>query len=129
MPVWTVASVYQRARIIVLVRALRAEVAFAAARGELDRYRGLPDYDLWKVMSQGGTRWEEWRARVQAAPTWRIRFQTILMLPMVNVEHLAALLQRPPTRWEIVKEFFARPVRGVAEQIRSTRAPGRNHDD
>ena len=44
-------------------------VAFAAATGGLERYRGERDYRLWKVVSEGGSRSAEWWARVRAAPT------------------------------------------------------------
>ena len=55
-----------------LVASLRADVAFSAGLGELERYRGRTrEYLLWKVASQGGTRLEEWVARVWAAPTPR----------------------------------------------------------
>ena len=43
---------------------LDAHVAFAAAAGGLERYRGERDYRLWKVVSEGGSRSEEWWARI-----------------------------------------------------------------
>lgn len=117
--VWGDASAQRRADIAALVAELGAEVAFAAAIGDLDQYRDRPDYLLWKVVSQGGTRLEEWRARVRAAGSPAAAVVVMLQAPLVNVEHLAALLGRPPTRVEIVKEFFARPLRGLREQVRA----------
>ena len=59
----------RRTEIERLVAELDAHVAFAAATGGLDRFRGERDYRLWKVVSEGGSRSAEWWARVRAAPT------------------------------------------------------------
>jgi hypothetical protein len=113
--VWWDAPADRRAEIMSLVDDLDARVAVAAALGELDRYRGERDYRLWKVVSSGGTRSEEWWARVRAAPTMREALRLIARAPLVNVDHLAARLGRPPTRGEVVAEFFSRPARAVGE--------------
>ncbi|SFR90856.1 Uncharacterised nucleotidyltransferase [Microbacterium sp. cf046] len=113
--VWFDATVDDRARIESLVAELDARTAFDAALGQLDRHRGEPDYRLWKAVSENGTRLEEWRGRLGAAPTLRLRALILLKAPMVNVEHLGHELGRTPTRREIVREFFARPVRGLRE--------------
>lgn len=115
---WGAASAERRASIEALVRRLGAEVGFAAAVGGLDRYRDRPEYRLWRVSSQGGTRMEEWRARVAAAPTLRAKASVVARAPLVNVEHLAATLGRRPTRAEVAREFVARPLRGVREEYR-----------
>ncbi|WP_341359340.1 hypothetical protein V5H98_16650 [Georgenia sp. M64] len=100
-----------------LVRRLHADVAFAAGTGNLEQFRGARDYSLWRIASQGGTRLQEWTARVRAAPSLRGAAALILRAPLVNVPHLAHVLGRAPTRWDIVKEFFARPLRGLREQV------------
>ena len=64
------------------------------------------DYRLWKVVSQGGSRSEEWWARVRAAPNLGAALQVAARAPLVNVDHLAHRLGRRPTRREIVVEFF-----------------------
>lgn len=116
---WDRADGERRAAVEALVRRLGAEVAFAAGIGHLEDFRGRQEYSLWKVVSEGGTRLEEWRARVIAAPSRRERLRLVLSAPLVNVEHLTVVWGRRPHRWEIVKEFFARPLRGIREQLRA----------
>jgi hypothetical protein len=106
-----------RDEVTALAASLRAEVAFGAGLGELERYRGRRDYLLWKVASQGGTRLEEWVARVWAAPTPRAAFQVVARAPRVNTEHLAIRIGHQPTRVEVLREFVARPVRGVNQEL------------
>lgn len=112
---WGTADEATRHEVQSLVARLSAEVGFAAGVGDLDAYRDRRDHDLWKVVSQGGTRAEEWRARVKAAPTRRRALAVALRAPLVNTEHLTMLLGRPPTRREVVVEFFDRPARGLRE--------------
>lgn len=116
---WDAADAARRAAVAALVERLGAEVAFAAGTGHLEEFRGRPEYPLWKVVSQGGTRLEEWRARIAAAPTRRDKVRLVLCAPLVNVEHLTVLWGRRPTRWEITREFVRRPLRGIAEQLRA----------
>lgn len=97
---------------------LQAHVAFAAAFGDLDRYRGDRDYGLWKVITQGGTRSAEWWARVRSARTVGEALRIIGRAPLVNVESLGHRLGRHPTRRDIATEFLARPVRAVREVSR-----------
>ncbi|MDQ6897119.1 MAG: 2-nitropropane dioxygenase, partial [Actinomycetota bacterium] len=117
--VWDAAPPQRRAEVHSLVEQIGAEVGFAAAVGDLDVYRGHPDYPLWRVASHGGTRMEEWWARIRAAPTRRAALLLVLRAPLVNVEHLEMSLWRRPTRREVAVEFFARPARGIAEELRA----------
>jgi hypothetical protein len=119
--VWDGATSEMRTEVLTLVDHLQAHVGFAAAVGNLDAYRDHAEYPLWRVASRGGTRVEEWRARVMAAPTWRAALALVVRAPLVNVQHLQMVLWRPPTRREIVVEFFARPVRGLTEELRALR--------
>lgn len=112
---WTDASAEHRAQVEEMVTALDARVAFAAATGELERYRGDRDYRLWKIISEGGTRTEEWWARVRSAPTLGEAFKVAARAPLVNVEHLSIELGRAPTRREVTAAFFARPRRMLTE--------------
>ena len=123
---WTAADDGVRAAVEELARRLGAEVGLAAATGRLDAWRGHPDHDLWQIASAGGTRIDEWRARVKAAPTARGKLRLVGRAALVNVEHLAMLRGRPPTRREVVAEFFARPVRGVREELARRRGPHRS---
>jgi Uncharacterised nucleotidyltransferase len=121
---WRDATDERKEQIEALVADLDAPVAFSAAVGGLERYRGERDYRLWKVTSEGGSRSEEWWARVRAAPTFAAALRVIARAPLVNVDHLAHRLGRRPTRLEIVTEFFARPARAVGEAGRALRRRG-----
>jgi hypothetical protein len=119
--VWRRATPERRDEILRLVDDLQAHVAFSVILGELERHRGAPEYALWKVWSVGGTRLDEWRARVRAAPTLRRKVAVALRSVLVNVEHLELVRHRPVTRVEVLAEFFARPYRGVREELRRRR--------
>lgn len=122
--VWADATDERRAEMAELVARLRAEVAFAAATGELERFRGEREYRLWKVVSEGGSRSEEWWARIRAAPTLTRRLRIAARAPLVNVDRLAHRLGRRPTRREVLVEFFRRPVLAVREAWRRVRRAG-----
>jgi hypothetical protein len=117
--IWGDAPPERRDAISALVTDLRAEVAFAAATGGLERYRHRRDYDLWRIESRGGTRVGKWVARVKAAHTFREAVGVVARAPLVNGRHLAFVLGREPTRRDVAREFFARPWRGAAETLRS----------
>ena len=121
---WSSADDEQRRQVEVVVADLDAHVAFAAAVGGLERHRGERDYRLWKVVSEGGSRSEEWWARVRAAPSVSAALHVIARAPLVNVDHLAHRLGRRPTGLEIVAEFFARPARAIGEAGRALRRRG-----
>lgn len=122
--VWREASDERRQEIEALIDDLDAHVGFAAAVGGLDRYRGERDYRLWKVVSEGGSRSEEWWARVRAAPTFADAARVVARAPLVNVDHLTHRLGRAPTKREITAEFFWRPARAVGEAWRGLRRRG-----
>jgi len=119
---WLQASDAERERRRRRADLLDARLAFDAAIGELDRHRGERGYALWKAVSRGGGRFEEWWGRVRAAPDAGARIRLTLRAALVNTEHLARRLGHPPSRREIVVEFFARPARGVAELVKGRRA-------
>ena len=100
----------------------------SARRGRLRRrdrrpraIRGARDYRLWKVVSEGGSRSEEWWARIRAAPSVWAGLRIAARAPLVNVDHLAHRLGRTPTRRDIVLEFLRRPIRAVREAARAMR--------
>lgn len=121
--VWSGASPERRDEIRHLVTELGATVAFSVILGELEQHRHEPEYGLWKVWSSGGTRLDEWRARVRAAPTLGAKAGVALRSLRVNVEHLELVRHRPVTRAEIMAEFFARPWRGVREELHRRSRP------
>lgn len=112
---WTSASTQERAAITENVRRFNADVAFAAAVGHLDQHRGARSYELWRVVTEGGTRAEEWRARILAAATTRERLLLILRAPAVNMERLEHQLGRRPTTNDVIRAFVARPVLAVRQ--------------
>ena len=120
---WEPASPQRVAEVRALVASLGAEVAFAAAMGDLDRFRSRRDYDLWRVITRGGTRVEEWRARIKAAPDRREALRIALRAPLVNTDHLAHELGRLPTRRDVARAFLHRARRGAREFV--TMARGR----
>ena len=122
--VWKGASTDTRERIERWIDALDARVAFAAALGQLELYRDDRSYLLWKVVSEGGSRIQEWHGRVRAARTWRARLGVLIRAPRVNTDHLAHTLGRSPNRRDIVREFFARAVRGLWEAMPARRRRG-----
>ncbi|WP_173921746.1 nucleotidyltransferase family protein [Agromyces sp. Marseille-P2726] len=119
---WRDAPDERRIEIEALVADLDAPVAFAAAVGGLEQFRRERDYRLWKVTSRGGSRSEEWWARVRAAPTLAAKLRVIARAPLVNVDHLAHRLGRRPTAGEIVVEFFRRPAQAIRETWRGRRS-------
>jgi hypothetical protein len=126
---WVAADPELRRDVTLLVERLDAYVGFAAATGRLDDYRAHPHYRLWKVAADGGTRLEEWWARLRAAPSLLDALRLVIRAPLVNRDHLAMVLWREPTKTELVKEFFARPLRGIREEVGAWRGrrPGRPH--
>lgn len=122
--VWDEASPERRSEMEALVGDLDAPVAFAAATGGLERYRGERDFELWRIVSRGGSRAAEWRARVRAAPDLGSAVRIVLRAPLVNVDHLSHRLGRSPTRAEIAVEFFRRPARALREAWHGVRRTG-----
>jgi len=112
---WAGAPARRQADILALVDRLDAHVAWAAATGGLEAFRDDPTYRLWAVASRGGGRLEEWRARVEAEPSWRGKVAITVRAPLVNTDHVAMLLGRRPTRTEILVEFVDRFRRGAVE--------------
>ncbi len=105
----------ERAAIEREVRALDARLAFDAAFGRLDLHRGERGYPLWKAVTTGGGRVEEWWGRIRAARSLRDRAALVALAAQVNIDALAHRLGREPTRREVAAEFFKRPMRGVGE--------------
>lgn len=116
--VWTSADEPQRDRIRAWVDRLDARLGFSVITGTLDDHRDDPAYDLWRVAALGGTRVEEWQARVRAARGLRGKVGVAARSVLVNVEHLTIVRGRPVSRSEILAEFFGRPARGLREQVR-----------
>lgn len=121
--IWTDGSKEQREAVLESVRGLDADMPFAIITGGFDAYSGDPAWDLWRVAAYGGTRFEEWRARIRAARGPGNKLRVAMRSVLVNVEHLTIVRGRPVDRREVVAEFFARPIRGVREQHARRRRP------
>lgn len=118
---WEKADVAARSEVEKLAATLDAQVAMAAAIGRIEDFRDHRSYRLWRAVSQGGTRSEEWWGRLRAARTWRERLRLATRLPLVNTEHLAIRLGHAPAPREVAVEFLARPSRAVREWMASRR--------
>ena len=93
-----------------------AEIALAASLGELGDYRHHPDYLLWKYMTVGGSRIDEWVARYSAARTLRAKARVAASSLLVNKDHLAMRLGRRPSRADVATEWVGR-VRQAGTEI------------
>ena len=105
---WATQGDDERVRRSRLVRRLRAEVAFGAALGDLERYRHRREYLLWKTVSQGGSRSTEWWGRIKAAPTVGAALRTAARAPRVNRAALAHELGREPRTLDVIVAFRRR---------------------
>jgi hypothetical protein len=113
--IWTQSAPEYQERLMGLVLELRASVAFAAATGDLERYRSAREYALWKAISGGGSRSAEWWGRIRAASSAREALALVARAPRVNTDRLSHELGRQPTRREVLDEFFRRQAVAVAE--------------
>lgn len=114
---WSTRPADEQVEIARRVHRLGADLAFSVVTGGLEAHRGDPGYRVWRVASTGGTRREEWLARIAAAPTRGAAIRLALRSPAVNVQSLKVRLGRPPTAWDIVREFFARIVRAGRQEL------------
>ena len=113
---WHAISDEEQAEVRAMAARLHAETGLAAGLGELDTIVGDPTADLWRVHARGGTRLEEWRARVRAAPNRREAARVLASAVLVNRDHLRMELGHPPTRREIVVRQ-ARRVRALGKDL------------
>lgn len=119
--VWNAAPTRWRTEVEALVAELDAPVGFAVAFGRLDEWQGERDYDLWRVVTHGGTRVEEWRARMRAAPTRWAALRIALRAAFVNVDVLRHDLGRDPRAIDIVRSFGARAFHAASDIVGRTK--------
>ena len=112
---WDKATDAEREAVRDLAARLDAEVALAAALGELDLHRDHPDHDLWLHFSGGGDRVSEWRARLTSARGTRARVRLVLGMVHVNRDYLGIELGREPTRADVRRRQRQRLQRAVAD--------------
>lgn len=118
---WSRADDSEQAQVRALAATLQAEVALAAGLGELERFRDHPTYALWRHVSTGGSRLDEWRARLAAAPTARAKAQLVSDVFRVNRDHLRMELGHPPTRPELRRRQALRVRRAARELAQRVR--------
>ena len=107
-PNWTDRTPEERDRLRALAAETGATVALAAATGTLEEYAGTPEAALWEVFAQGGDRLDEWAARLRAARGPRAKASVAVRALGVNRYYLGQRLGHPPSRREVVVEFFRR---------------------
>ena len=112
---WDKAPEADQEAVRVLAAQLGADVALAAALGELHLHRSHPDHDLWLHFSQGGDRLSEWQARMSSARGTRARLRLALAMVRVNRDYLAIELGRAPTREDVRRRQRERLQRAVAD--------------
>lgn len=121
---WTQAADADRAAVAALADRLGAQVALAAATGRLDDYRHDPDYPLWRHFVNGGSRLDEWLARLRAARTPRAKLRLLARSVLVNTDHLAMELNRTPTRADLARAYADRVAQVGTELGRRVRGLG-----
>ncbi|QSR32817.1 hypothetical protein CFI00_20410 [Nocardioides sp. S5] len=112
---WSGAEPHEQDAVRALAAELHAEVALAAGIGELELHRDDPTYLLWRHVTQGGSRLDEWRARLAAATTVRAKAELLTAAMRVNRDHLRMELGRAPTRTEVRARQRLRVRRAVTE--------------
>lgn len=112
---WLGAEAQEQADVRALAAELDAEVALAAGIGELELHRDAPTYLLWRYFTEGGSRLDEWRARLAAAPTVRAKAELLTAAMRVNQDHLRMELGRPPTKEDIRERQKLRVKKAVSE--------------
>ncbi len=90
-------------------------MALAAGIGELEQHRDDPTYRLWRHFSQGGSRYDEWRARLAAARGIRAKAALLGAVTQVNRDHLRMELGRSPTSADVRARQALRLRRAVTE--------------
>lgn len=121
---WTEASEEVRVAVRDLARELQAEVALAAAIGELDQFHGHRERWLWQVLTERSARQSKvtiWAARVWAEPTPVLATKTAFRLLLPKPQRLQLELGRPPTRREVTRAYLKRVHFGWQELVRSVR--------
>ncbi len=117
---WTAAEADEQAEVRRLTAELGAEVALAAGIGELELHRGAPTYALWHQFVHGGSRLDEWRARLAAAPGARAKAGLLTSALRVNRDHLRMELGHAPTRREVRARQLRRLRRAIDDVARRT---------
>lgn len=119
---WRTASVEERAEVRALAEQFDAQIAFAAAIGELDEHRRKPEYLLWRHFSRGSqNRWDEWAGRWRAARGLRGKAQVVRGFVSINPDLMRERIGHEPTTRDYVAEYGLRVRSAAADIARSVR--------
>ncbi|GAB3052655.1 hypothetical protein GCM10027053_10900 [Intrasporangium mesophilum] len=113
---WAASPAVRQRAVRVLARDLGAEVALAAAVGELERFAGNPEHDLWQWWSGTTTadeRLAEWAARWRSARSLRERGTVLRRIVVVNRTHLELRLGHAPSSRELAAAYAVRTRSGA----------------
>lgn len=100
---WANISAWEQTQVRELAQELQAEVALAAAIGELEQFASDREYDLWKVPVMIAQQSELWKARVKAAPSFREKARQVVKIVRPNRDHIALELGHEPTKADIAR--------------------------
>ncbi|STD71271.1 Uncharacterised protein [Dermacoccus nishinomiyaensis] len=115
---WNEADGATREALVALSHRFRADLALAAATGNLDAYRSDPGYRLWHYFSRGtGGRFEEWWGRWNAAQGAGEKARVIRAFLIVNDDLLRAQLGREPSTRDYVDAYLER-LRHAGDDVR-----------
>lgn len=115
---WTEAGEPAQGELLRLARRFDANLALAAATGNLDAYRSDPGYRLWSYFSKGtGGRFEEWWGRWNAARGGVEKARVLRAFLLVNDDLLRAQLGREPAPRDYVDAYLER-LRHASEDVR-----------
>lgn len=99
-----------------------AQVAFAAAIGELEGHRGEPEYLLWRHFSRGSqNRWDEWAGRWRAARGLRGKALVLRGFVSINPDLMRERIGREPRTGDYVAEYGLRVRSAAVDVARSVR--------
>lgn len=116
---WTQATSAQQAAVRELASQLKADVALAAALGELADHQDRASFELWHGFSSAqSSRSREWWARVKAEPGRIAKLRLAGRAFLVNRERLQLELGHRPTRTELVRAYGAR-YRKAYQELRA----------
>lgn len=119
---WRTASAEERAEVRALAEQFDAQIAFAAAIGELDEHRRKPEYLLWRHFSRGSqNRWDEWAGRWRAARGLRGKAQVVRGFVSINPDLMRERIGHEPTTRDYVAEYGLRVRSAAADIARSVR--------
>lgn len=106
-----------RSQLLSVARRYDAQVALAAATGDLDSFREDPDYLLWAFSSRGGSRISGWWARIRSARGVSGKVRVIAHIVEPNLEHLELRLGHRPSAGEVWADYRSRLVFSCRELI------------